>query len=300
MDGAELSPYVQVADGWLRFNPIQRHDIGDYQCTARNEYGSDVGSVHVGVRQPEPSVPVIIDPPNFSGRPGDAVILHCRNVINVYATLVWTKEGFTQLPGHIYVRDGVLTIQRAAVEDTGRYICTSSPASPEDRELTNTIDVVIADGHDNRPAAPAIKPIQELYTVLQGSDFSLPCDATGHPHPTVVWQKIHESSLGANIQQTGHILRIVNANLDNRGIYQCTATSGDTTSEVNTIIEIERKCLAGEDREEGGGRTSFNGRRGGGAPSTWHSSNTFVIAHSSGMPSTRQVAKRKHGSGKLG
>lgn len=229
----------------MRFNPIQRHDIGDYQCTARNEYGSDVGSVRVNVLQPEPSVPVVIEPSNFNGRPGDAIILHCRNVINVYATLVWTKEGFTQLPAYVHDRNGVLTIHRGAVEDTGRYICTSSPASPNEPSLTNTIEVVIHGddgGHDNRPAVPVIKPIQELYTVLQGSDFSLPCEATGHPHPTVVWQKIHESSLGQNIQQTGHILRIVNANLDNRGIYQCTATSGDSTSEVNTIIEIERKC----------------------------------------------------------
>lgn len=249
VDGVELSPDVQDVDGWLRFNQIHRSDIADYQCIARNEYGQDSSTVHVNVREssdrpyPHPNVPtIVIEPPNFSGRPGESVVLYCKNVINVYATLIWTKEGLTRLPAHIDVREGVLTIQRATIEDTGRYICTSSPVQPSQPDVTNTVDVVISNDHGHRPHPPSIKSITDLYTVLQGSDFSLPCEATGNPHPTVVWQKIHEDSLGPNVQQTGNILRILNANLDNRGIYQCTATSGDISAEVNTVIEIERKC----------------------------------------------------------
>lgn len=194
---------------------------------------------------PEPNrPPVVIEPPNFSGRPGESVVLYCKNVINVYATLVWTKDGFARLPTHINVRDGILTIQGATIEDTGRYICTSTPLHPNQPDVTSSVDVVISDGdHGNRPVGPTIKPITDLYTVLQGTDFSLPCEASGHPHPTVVWQKIHESSLGGNVQQTGNILRILNANMDNRGIYQCIATSDDMSAEVNTIIEIERKLI---------------------------------------------------------
>lgn len=137
MDG-ELSPDAYISGAFLRFNQVQRADSGDYQCIARNQYGDDTSVLRVYVREsnpePTPSPPrplppnrgMTISPPNFSGRPGEVLVLTCRNILNVYPTLTWTKHGSPRLPTYVDVRNGVLTIQSVKVEDSGQYICTGT------------------------------------------------------------------------------------------------------------------------------------------------------------------------------
>lgn len=264
LDG-QLSPDADVSNGLLRFNVIRRSDVGDYQCHARNEYGDDTRILRVYVRdlnpqpqpqpqpqpppqpepqpqpQPQPSQDISIQPPNFSGRPGDVVILNCHNLVNVYATLIWSKEGLHQLPSHINARDGVLTIHSATVEDTGRYTCTSEPSQAQPHPINEVADVFITSNNNQRDP-PKIRPLNELYTVIQGHDFSLVCEASGSPHPIVKWKKIHDE-LGSNVQQNGNILRILNAQPDNRGVYICSADSDGLSAEQSTVIDIERKFL---------------------------------------------------------
>ncbi|XP_031635070.1 basement membrane-specific heparan sulfate proteoglycan core protein isoform X6 [Contarinia nasturtii] len=251
LDG-ELSPDAYINGQWLRFNQVRRSDSGDYQCIASNQYGDDTSVLHVYVResnqtplpQPQPSHEVEIRPPNFNGRPGDNLVLNCRNVINVYATLVWNKSGLTQLPSHVIVRNGILTIPSVSVEDSGRYICTSSPSTSGQpiESITEVADVFIIDDDNSdtqvSPQPVYVKPLEELYTVLQSSDFNLACEASGNPYPTITWKKIHEDSLGSNVQQIGNTLKIFNAQPENRGIYQCIASNGQT-ADSSTVIDIE-------------------------------------------------------------
>lgn len=256
----ELSPDAYIHGQWLRFNQVLRSDSGDYQCIARNQYGDDTSVLHVYVREssptppypqpqpnPQPSREVTIQPPNFSGRPGDVLVLTCRNVVNAYATLVWNKQGLPHLPSHVIVRNGILTIQNVNVEDTGRYVCTSSPSSPNQQpdSITEVADVFITDDNSDNQQHKRIHitPLEEMYTALQGSDFSVSCEAQGNPYPTITWKKIHEDSLGSNVQQIGNTLKIFNAQPENRGIYQCTATSNGDSVDSSAVIEIERKFL---------------------------------------------------------
>lgn len=234
----------------MRFNQVRHSDVGSYQCLATNEYGADTSLLHVYVRDssptPHPQPPsqiVQIQPPTFSGNQGDAIVLNCRNTINVYATLVWTKTGYQTLPTHIDVTDGKLTIKNARVEDSGRYICTSSPTpgAQHPETVTDTVDVQILARPDDRGVYPSVKPLNDLYTVVQGKDFTLNCEVSGNPYPKVTWKKVHEDNLGSNVYANGHILKITSATPDNRGIYQCIADSNGLTSDASTIIDIERK-----------------------------------------------------------
>lgn len=250
----EISSDVEVSDGILRFAAVRHSDAGDYECLARNENGEDTRVLHVYVRnqepEPTPTLPptperVTIEPSYFSGRQGDVVVLRCHSVIDVYATLVWSKDGRSHLPPHINVRNGVLTIADAVAEDSGRYTCTSS-ASTEDNPITEIADVRIVSndnggngGGDNREP-PVVKPLEDMYLVTQGTDFSLVCEASGNPYPQVKWTKLHEE-IGPNVQINGNTLRILNAQPDNRGVYLCTAESGGQSTDQNTVVEIERK-----------------------------------------------------------
>lgn len=66
-------------------------------------------------------------------------------------------------------------------------------------------------------------------------------EAAGSPYPAITWSKIHEDTLGTNVQQVGNILKIFNAQPHNRGIYQCSVASNGQTSETSGVIDIERK-----------------------------------------------------------
>lgn len=251
MDG-ELSPDVDASGPVLRFNQVLRSDSGNYQCIARNQYGDDSSVLRVYVRTSDPPRPpptpdhlVSIQPSRFTGYTGDVLKLTCRHSFDVYAPLTWTKFGSASLEPNVDVRNGVLTIQSAAVRDSGRYVCTTTPTSP-DQSIDSTsevVDVVINErdngGDYGRP--PTIKTLDEQYLIVQGSDFSLTCEASGNPHPTIVWKKVHEDNLGSNVQQIGNVLKISRAQIENRGIYLCTAQSNGQTVEANTIIEVECK-----------------------------------------------------------
>lgn len=253
LDG-ELSPDAYASGAVLRFNQVKQSDSGNYQCIARNQYGDDTSVLRIYVRASDPRPPppppdhlVSISPPRFSGNTGELLKLTCRHSFDVYAPLTWTKFGSASLEPNVDVRDGVLTIQRAAVKDSGRYVCTTSPTSPDQAadSLTEIVDVSITDrddgGDNGYGQPPAIKTLEEQYLIVQGSDFSLTCEASGNPHPTIVWKKVHEDNLGANVQQIGNVLKISRAQIENRGIYLCTAQSNGQTVETNTIIEVECK-----------------------------------------------------------
>lgn len=250
LDG-QISREAEVSDGILRFAAVRQSDAGDYQCLARNEYGDDTRVLRIYVRsqepepattlQPIPEREVKIEPPNFSGRPGDIVVFRCQNVINVYATLIWSKEGLTYLPPHIFSQNGVLTIDHAVTEDSGRYTCTSTTSS-QGPPITETVDVWITPSstNDGGNDPPVVQPLNDLYTVTQGTDFSLVCEVSGNPYPRVTWTKLHEE-IGPNVQINGNTLRILNAQPDNRGVYLCTADSNGLTADQSTVIDIDRK-----------------------------------------------------------
>lgn len=242
----ELSYDVDVQGGYLRFGTLRKSDEGEYRCSATNAYGDDTQILRVYVRSEQrpptagppvypPTNPihiVEISPPSFNGRPGDEVRLNCNS--QPQGTLVWSKDGLRSLPYNVVVRGGVLIISSARSEDSGRYVCTStaSNAAP----ATSSAQVVI--GSNLQP--PKIKPFNEQYNIIQGHDFTLNCEGSGNPMPRMKWTRAHES-FNDNTQQNGNSLRILNADVANRGVYICIADSDHGSDQASIIIEVERK-----------------------------------------------------------
>lgn len=88
--------------------------------------------------------------------------------------------------------------------------------------------------------APKVKILPEENRIIQGKDFSITCEASGSPYPSIKWTKVHES-MADNVHLTGNVLRIINARPENRGMYVCIAENSAGTDQSNTIIDIERK-----------------------------------------------------------
>lgn len=233
----DLSRDVEINEGYLRFTIIRKQDEGEYRCTARNHYGDDTQVLNVYVRETTTQLPppteVAIVPNHYSGRPGDEVRLTCSGQAG--SRLDWSKSGQDRLAYNVRATNGILIIREARVEDSGRYVCTSYP-SFGGQSSSQTAEVSIGQGTE----APQIKRFNEIYNVVQGQDFSLNCEASGSPYPTIKWNRIHES-FEANMNQNGNILRILNAQPSNRGIYTCTAESAGGIVEESAIIEVERK-----------------------------------------------------------
>lgn len=239
----ELSDDVDVQDGYLRFGYIRKSDQGEYRCSASNTYGDDTQILRVYVnsqqRPPTASPPVYppiypihiveISPPSFNGRPGDEVRLNCNS--QPQGMLKWAKDGLHSLPYHVVVRGAVLIISNARSEDSGRYVCTSTASN-----ATSSAQVVI--GSNLQP--PKIRPFNDLYNIIQGHDFTLNCEGSGNPMPRMKWTRAHEP-FNANTQQNGNSLRILNAEVANRGVYTCIADSDHGSDQASTSIEVERK-----------------------------------------------------------
>lgn len=84
-----------------------------------------------------------------------------------------------------------------------------------------------------------VKLSKDYYIVVQNSDFSLTCGVSEYTFPSFTWKKMYEKDLGSNVQQIGNILNILNAQPENRGIYQCIAELNGQLAEVTAAINVE-------------------------------------------------------------
>ncbi|XP_049279689.1 basement membrane-specific heparan sulfate proteoglycan core protein isoform X5 [Anopheles funestus] len=243
-------PYNIVIDGsLLRFNSLRLNDAGTYRCVASNNVGEDDGLLTVYVRPavgPTMAPPssheverIEITPSSFDGQPGEKIRLVCR--CSPTAQIVWTKLGEPQLPYNVNVNNEILIIEHASQENTGRYSCTAY--FPNGRVKTSTVDVMITDNNlppEPNRVAPRVNPLNKNYVVMQGSDFSLSCEATGTPYPTIKWT-LSGKTFESNVQQSGSVLRILNAQPSNGGVYICVANNEEGMDRAYTVIEIDRR-----------------------------------------------------------
>uniref|UniRef100_A0A182W103 Basement membrane-specific heparan sulfate proteoglycan core protein n=1 Tax=Anopheles minimus TaxID=112268 RepID=A0A182W103_9DIPT len=243
-------PYNIVVDGGLlRFNSLRMMDAGTYRCVANNGVGEEDGLLTVYVRPAVgPTVPppssheielIEIMPSSFDGQPGEKIRLICRCSPN--AAVVWTKLGEPKLPYNVNVTNEILIIEHASQENTGRYSCTAY--FPNGRVKTSTVDVMITDNNlppEPNRVAPRVNPLNKNYIVMQDTDFSLSCEATGTPYPTLKWT-LSGKTFERNVQQSGNVLRISKAQPNNGGVYICVASNEEGMDRAYTVIEIERR-----------------------------------------------------------
>lgn len=252
VDG-QMSYDARTEGSRLVFQSPRLSDEGNYRCQANNGIGSDEKYTQIYVRQmPTPQPParefIYIEPPSFTGQPGEYVRLTCQPTTSITLVYEWNKDGYPiYRQRNLIINGNQLEIREASPRDSGLYTCVGIDKRSQ-RNYTSDAQVII---EENRPypyppqpevqpgtVPPTVNRLVDENRIVQGQDFSITCEANGTPYPSIKWTKVHEA-LAENVQQTGNVLRIINARPENRGMYICIAENSAGSDQSSTIIDVE-------------------------------------------------------------
>ncbi|XP_030317358.1 hemicentin-2 [Calypte anna] len=250
---APSSHYSIQADGSLHVAQASQGDTGRYTCEVTNALGSHQQDVSLVVLVP-PSIE--LGPVHVTATEGAAVTLQCNATGVPPPTVTWAKgtEPISLNPRYRLDPDGALLIPSASPEDMGTYFCTATNAGGfSSRDVQLSISTVLP----LHPAKPRIRvngsqgldPIPIL--ALLGQETTLPCEAQGHPPPTVLWtwesQPLLLSTTSYSILPSGS-LHLAKPQLTDSGLYTCVATNtvGNTSLSYNLHVQAPPQLLIGD------------------------------------------------------
>lgn len=185
-------------------------------------------------KPPPQGLPPTVTPSEWSGTSGDVVRLICTP--SQHANVTWTRSGGLPLPYTASQRDGVLTITNPTPSDSGIYVCTATSVRGTETSTTARITIV------SRREPPTVKVRPERQEVSQGTVAEVRCITSGEPGLQVKWDKYTET-MSSRVQQVGDTLRIINAQVSDRGVYICRVAGPTGIYEASAIIEVERKFV---------------------------------------------------------
>lgn len=191
-----------------------------------------------------------LDRNEIFGREHGRVLLPCMP-LDVSPLLSWTFT-WTLPSGDVYTRpgrivsldwskyihrNGSLLLTRLEREDGGNYDCVAVNRR-KNVEYHTHVSLEILERLRIR------NPKNEYVQVKTGSDVMIPCDVTGSPHPSIIW----ETPWGATLDDTSYIddlevlwngtLRIFNMKPGLRGSYICYAKNGHDLQMRTVTISI--------------------------------------------------------------
>jgi len=233
-------PYIMEFQNYIQLNPILRYItlILFLACTA----GADVvGNYHV------PDQKLVF----FDDTTTNALFLSC-NVTEGSGQLIWKKNGtdvtsIEKLKGRfeIHEKENSFIIKNTKEDDDGLYTCELKDTN--EKAEFNVVDAV------------HIKKIPENSGVTEGEKLVIVCKVTG-TNPVITWKvgnstqfnKTHVlfSPDSNNIENA--ILTIPHAEINDRNVYNCSATNlatqlsnGTYTSpEAGTFVRVRGKLVA--------------------------------------------------------
>ena len=216
-------------------NRIEKIHEGTYVCVAENSYGIEEREASVYVQEgTEPEVGLTVQPQYVDTFYGNEIRLSCYLSGANGHSIFWRKQG-DRLPSNAAQKDGILTILEAKDSDSGSYQCVAFDAAGAEVAVAEArVDV---GAYTSMPTA-SISP--ERTTISQGETLVLKCATSGDPKPSVIWTKVG-SQLGLNVQTDGDILRLQNAQVNDRGVYVCSVENAVGSSRSSAVVEVERR-----------------------------------------------------------
>ncbi|XP_020802669.1 basement membrane-specific heparan sulfate proteoglycan core protein isoform X5 [Drosophila serrata] len=247
IDG-QVDAHSRTYGNSLIFDSPRKSDEGRYRCQAENNLNRDEKYVQVYVQSsaPPPNPPrdrLYIQPEEHNGVAGESFRLTCQTTSVASLRYEWSQEGYPISASgsrNIFINGNTLEVRDASDRDSGTYTCVAFDPRTR-RNFTADARVYIEPNHQPPivdGVGPTIVPLEELIVVEQGRDLSVTCQASGSPHPSVKWTKVHDQ-MANNVHVSGNVLTIYAARPENRGPYSCIAESSHGTIQSSTNIDIE-------------------------------------------------------------
>ncbi|KAL7077032.1 hypothetical protein ACQ4LE_003569 [Meloidogyne hapla] len=238
---------VSVDDQDILIHAADESTIGDYVCSATNEFGKGVAApVHLSITDQEEPPTARVEPKVWNGKTGDTHQFKCYVTGNPYPTISWTGPGVEegQLPeGVVDLGDGVLEIKNASKElHDGMYTC----------KATNPLGEASDDGKANisppdfgpKIIIPPDKPAPSRLKLIAGEPLEVRCEARGEPEPDVEWLHDPGPERGdlpddfVPITISEQFLRHPSIGLGNSGCYTCRASHQNAFITKGICIEV--------------------------------------------------------------
>nr|XP_036676267.1 basement membrane-specific heparan sulfate proteoglycan core protein isoform X28 [Drosophila suzukii] len=246
VDGIEAQS-TRTYGNRLVFDSPRKSDEGRYRCQATNDQNRDEKYVIVYVESnpPQPPPPqdrLYITPEMYNGLAGETFQLQCQFTSAASLRYDWSHDGrsLSASPSrNVQVRGNVLEVRDSTVRDSGIYTCVAFDLRTR-RNFTESAHVYIEPAGEPPILGdkPQILSLEQNIVVVQGEDYSITCEASGSPYPSIKWAKVHDN-LADNVHISGNVLTIYGARLENRGVYSCIAENTHGSDQSSTSIDIE-------------------------------------------------------------
>lgn len=244
-----VSDKYQIAnDGTLHIHKIQRFDVGNYTCTARNVAGTDKKVVHVQVLMSTP----LINGFESSGIIRNTVVkdqrvlLDCKANGNPLPRIMWVFPNNIVLPAPYYGsritvhRNGTLDIHAVRISDSVALICI---ARNEGGEARLQIQLEVTEGVEK----PQLRNPPTESVQLTNGILTLNCSIEGKPMPEITWILPNGTSLlsGTSVFRFNHrldgTLVIRDPSVSEVGRYRCVGRNSAGYVERTVTLESNRK-----------------------------------------------------------
>ncbi|XP_041563042.1 basement membrane-specific heparan sulfate proteoglycan core protein isoform X19 [Drosophila elegans] len=248
VDGQADAQSTRTYNNRLIFESPRKSDEGRYRCQAYNELHrvEQYVIVYVQSNTPQPPPPqdrLYIQPEEVNGYEGESFRLSCQFTSGASLHYDWLLNGSplsSSAPRNVQINGNVLEVRDASYRDSGIYTCAAFDQRTR-RNLTADARVNIEPREEppiDDGAKPRIVPLPENVNIIQGQDYSITCEASGTPHPSIKWAKVHDQ-LAVNVHINSNTLTIYGARPENRGPYSCFAVNSHGTEQSSTNIDIE-------------------------------------------------------------
>ncbi|KAJ9576024.1 hypothetical protein L9F63_007124 [Diploptera punctata] len=160
--------------------------------------------------------------------------------------LEWYKDdkNITDSKGKVKIKDNKLIIEKPKVEDAGNYTC---------KAFKTKVNATVPLGE--KQIEVIVKPqvaITKDVTVVEGEKLKLECLVYGTPQPQISWRFGNETFTGdtERVKLEPHegvanaALVIKETRMEDRGIYVCIGTSGNSTDEAQCHVRVKDKLAA--------------------------------------------------------
>ncbi|KAM9309659.1 carcinoembryonic antigen-related cell adhesion molecule 1 [Pholidichthys leucotaenia] len=200
----------------LSFNPVKRHDAGNYTCVAKNAFGkmnSDPYQLHVNFGPDSP----IIHGPKYVVE-GDSPVFKCSAVSKPPSHFTWWFNG-SQVANTSQFQTDILHLNMSR-----QYTCVAHNDLTGKNSSASTTPIVIE--------AIQSVTIRNNSIPIDKKNFTLICDVTG-PYDKVYWMKdskmLHMNGSHTSSHMSYHVeenmLHFTPLTLSSEGLYQCVVSN---------------------------------------------------------------------------